>query len=139
MGRYIDMDRGGIMEPDYFNYSLEELYDVQQNIDAEKYPERHVKIAMAIESKLNDPIEVGVHETTKHEYRIWAALLVSCTAWGWAFNALYTGSFRLRRSSVYYSESPDFFIGLVIVFFIIGAFSLYEFKNQYNKPLKQDK
>jgi hypothetical protein len=127
------------MEPDYLKYSLDELYDVQNNIDVERFPERYEKLSIAINSKLNDPIEVEEYETTKHESRIWAALWVTCISWGWAFYAIYTGYFRLRRYSLYYTESPDLFIGLVIVFFIIGAISLNEFKNQYNKPLKQDK
>jgi hypothetical protein len=126
------------MEPDYFNYSLDELYDVQENIDAERYPELYAKLIIAIDAKLNKPSEVEVHETNNHDKRIWAALLGACITWGLVFNAVYTGSFRLRRSSVYYEESPDYFIALVVVFFILGTFSLYEFKNQYNKKINKD-
>ena len=72
------MDWGWIMEPDYLKYSLDELSDVQNNIDVEVSPQWYAKIAIAIDSKLNGPIEVKVHETTKHKYRLWAALLVTC-------------------------------------------------------------
>lgn len=39
------------MEPNYKEYTLDELYDVYQNIDREKHPERFKKICEQIASK----------------------------------------------------------------------------------------
>ncbi len=41
--------------PNYNNYTLDELFDVQNNIDSERYPERAKEIELAISNKMNDP------------------------------------------------------------------------------------
>lgn len=41
--------------PNYSNYTLDELLDVQSNIDSEQYPERAREIEIAISNKMNDP------------------------------------------------------------------------------------
>jgi uncharacterized RDD family membrane protein YckC len=41
--------------PNYDNYTLEELLDVQNNIDKEKHPERAQSIALAISNIINNP------------------------------------------------------------------------------------
>jgi len=41
--------------PNYNNYTLEELLDVQNHIDKEQYPERAKEIDLAISSKMKEP------------------------------------------------------------------------------------
>ena len=41
--------------PNFNNYTLDELLDVQNNIDSEQYPERAKEIELAISNKMNDP------------------------------------------------------------------------------------
>ncbi|QQX81582.1 RDD family protein [Shewanella sp. KX20019] len=41
--------------PNYKNYTLDELYDVRDNINREKYPERAKEIDLALSNKMNSP------------------------------------------------------------------------------------
>jgi uncharacterized RDD family membrane protein YckC len=41
--------------PNFNNYTLDELLDVQRNIDSDQYPERAKAIELAISNKMNDP------------------------------------------------------------------------------------
>ncbi|MCE2029486.1 RDD family protein [Sessilibacter corallicola] len=41
-------------DPDYSDYSLDELLDAQSHIDSQKYPERAKSIELAISVKIND-------------------------------------------------------------------------------------
>ncbi|RHW75242.1 RDD family protein [Colwellia sp. RSH04] len=41
--------------PNFNNYTLDELLDVQNNIDSKQYPERAKEIELAISNKMNDP------------------------------------------------------------------------------------
>ncbi|GGI67834.1 RDD family protein [Shewanella gelidii] len=41
--------------PNYNNYTLDELLDVQNHIDSEQYPERAKEIKLAISNKASDP------------------------------------------------------------------------------------
>ncbi|WP_261844346.1 hypothetical protein [Aliamphritea ceti] len=45
------------MEPDYSRYSLDELFDVQDRIDSEKYPERFARIKQQILSKQRESVQ----------------------------------------------------------------------------------
>jgi hypothetical protein len=57
-------------EPRYSNYTLEELYDVLEHIDHERYPERVKKIKEIIQVKAkNEPtIKKGKKFTSKEKY-----------------------------------------------------------------------
>lgn len=68
--------------PNYNNYTLEELLDVQNHIDKEHYPERAKDIQLAISNKMNDPdIKEEIEqqqEVTKYSTfwpRFWAATI----------------------------------------------------------------
>ncbi len=41
--------------PNYKNYTIEELLDVKDNIDIERYPERAKEIELVLSSKMNNP------------------------------------------------------------------------------------
>ena len=44
------------MEPDYSQYTLDELYDVHDSIDSDKYPDRFAKIQEQILAKQCEPV-----------------------------------------------------------------------------------
>lgn len=68
--------------PNYNNYTLEELLDVQNHIDKEQYPERAKEIELAILNKMKDP---GIIEEIEKQQevikystfwpRFWAAII----------------------------------------------------------------
>jgi uncharacterized RDD family membrane protein YckC len=68
--------------PNYNNYTLDELFDVQNNIDSERYPERAKEIELAISNKMNDPAVKAEMEKQQEldKYstfgpRFWASIL----------------------------------------------------------------
>lgn len=68
--------------PNYKSYTLEELIDVRDNIDRERYPERAKEIELALSNKMNDPetkLEVErQQESDKYSTfwpRFWAATI----------------------------------------------------------------
>ena len=68
--------------PNYNNYTLEELLDVQSNIDKEQYPERAKDIELALSNKMKDPeIQEEIEkqqEISKYSTfwpRFWAAII----------------------------------------------------------------
>ena len=68
--------------PNYNNYTLEELLDVKNHIDKEKYPERAKEIELALSDKMKDPeIQEEIEKQQKvSKYstfwpRFWAATI----------------------------------------------------------------
>ncbi len=55
------------MEVDYKNYSLDELYDIEENIDREKYPERYNLIISLIGKKENCSEALNSTKSVKDE------------------------------------------------------------------------
>lgn len=90
--------------PNYNNYTLEELLDVQNHIDKDLYSERAEKIDLAISNKMKDP---GIKEKVEKQQdaskystfwpRFWAAtidgivfaimLYVECLVFGFEYSA----------------------------------------------------
>ena len=68
--------------PNFNNYTLDELLDVQNNIDSEPYPESAKEIELAISNKINDPAAKAEiekqEESTKYSTfgpRLWASII----------------------------------------------------------------
>lgn len=118
------------MEPDYKSYSLDELYDVKENIDADLYPERFQSLAKEIksrESKIDIPVETGTNEENNSEGGVILRILMGIIALylGWSvINAFVSGSISGRLGIEYFADSqPTMFYILVIIhcvfFFLI--------------------
>ncbi|MDT0593223.1 RDD family protein [Glaciecola petra] len=70
------MDSG----PNYNNYTLEELLDVQNNIDKELYPERAKEIELALSNKKNNPEiqeEIENHQEVSKYSTFWRRLFAA--------------------------------------------------------------
>ena len=55
------------MEVDYKNYSLDELYDIEENIDREKFPDRYSLVLSHINKKENCPVASSSTMDAKNE------------------------------------------------------------------------
>lgn len=90
--------------PNYKNYTLDELLDVQNHINKEQYPERAKELEIAISNKMNDPdIKEEIEkqqEVNKYSTfwpRFWAAtidgvvfaiiLYVECLVFGFEYSS----------------------------------------------------
>jgi uncharacterized RDD family membrane protein YckC len=66
--------------PNYNNYTLEELLDVQNHIDKEHYPDRAKEIDLAISSKMKDPDikeEIGKQQEISKYSTFWSRFWAS--------------------------------------------------------------
>ena len=68
--------------PNFNNYTLYELLDVQNNIDSEQYPERAKEIELAISNKMNDPVakaeiekQQELNKYSTFSPRFWASII----------------------------------------------------------------
>ena len=116
------------MEPDYKSYSLDELYDVKENIDADLYPERFQSLAKEIksrESKIDIPVETGTNEENNSEGSVILRILAGITAlyFGWCvINAFVSGSISGRSGYEYFADSQPTMFGIWVIIHCVFFF-----------------
>ena len=114
-------------DPNYKNYSFEELVNVLSRIDKEKFPDRVKKIQDEIISRAphfdlesrevsDDNLDVG--ENWKDNLTSGLALIA------YGVVTLLSGSLYLRYSKISFSDVPELLIFIVIGLFIAGLFRL---------------
>ncbi|MGJ8680950.1 hypothetical protein [Paraglaciecola sp.] len=115
--------------PNFSNYSLEELYDVLEHIDRDKYPERVNGVKEAIKSKeqMNETKENTVkkqlspREKYRNTFLIQILILTS---------VLIAGFLPMKGFDWITSEDePQLYWGVVVVFSIWTIFYINKFKN----------
>lgn len=123
------------MEPDYKNYSVDELCESLDSIDKQAYPERVESIQAELKLKgYSEPVEPvdEVLEQPEEEQKplgpisqIVAVLVAILFSW-FAFSAIQTGSISGRRGREYtYESSPMMFLFLLSVDLLLVVMPVY--------------
>lgn len=122
------------MQPDYKNYSVDELSEALDSIDKQSYPERVESIKNELKLKGYCEPVVPVEEVfaePKEEKplgpisQIVAVLIAILFSW-FAFSAIQTGSISGRRGREYtYESSPIMFLFLLSVDILLIVMPLY--------------
>ncbi|MFT4900155.1 MAG: hypothetical protein ACI9U0_001956 [Flavobacteriales bacterium] len=117
------------MNPDYTKYALVELYDVKDNIDSERYPERYDLLLNEIRKREKNPEkEPEPQELSKQDKayiaRFIAFLCIPLLSWQ-LINAYKYGSINYKNDQVYHlSTQPADFYVVVFIHFICLAIAL---------------
>ncbi|MBR9792968.1 MAG: hypothetical protein GYB58_14575 [Gammaproteobacteria bacterium] len=123
------------MEPDYKNYTVDELYEALDSIDKQAYPERVESIKTELKfkgySEPEEPVEEVFAEPEEEEKplgpisQLVAVLVAILFSW-FAFNAIQSGSISGRRGREYtYDSSPIMFLFLLSVDLLLVVMPLY--------------
>jgi len=115
-------------EPDYSQYSLEELREAAQSINRKAYPERYVKIKKILDqpvaSGFYDEVQVLEHKQQQQQEvkkgYFWSAIVL----WCYGLYMLYTGDISYRRSH-YFIEQVEVRIAVFLVIYCV-AYSIYK-------------
>jgi hypothetical protein len=138
------------MNPDYTKYALVELYDVKDNIDSERYPERYDLLLNEIRKREKNPEkEPEPQKLNKKDKayitRFIALLCIPFFSWQ-LINAYKYGVIHSKNDRVLHLDSdPTGFYVVVFIHFICLSIALSTcFKGLGaklvpNKSLKQDK
>ena len=121
-------------EPNYSEYTLEELYQVLDNIDL-KYKDRIKRVEATIaqierspSTQEKDLIENRIKELNfrKREEKNWKGALVTVMYFViYPLVAIYTGVFYIEHESIKYSEEPYWFIAFVLFYFAIAVHMIF--------------
>lgn len=128
------------MEPDFSKYDLEELYEIKERLDKERYPERYSllldtiakhpsKIAQTQSVNSDNAMRELFNEYKKEKHRVWKLFRVTLVMFV---------TFRIMQ---YLEWSPNQKImGAVVVFVVyvallvaINEFKFKKFKNDFAK------
>lgn len=123
------------MEPDYKNYSVDELCEALDSIDKQAYPDRVESIKTELKLKgYSEPVSPvdEVFEQPKEEKKplgpvaqLFSVLIAMLFSW-FAFNAIQSGSISGRRGREYtYESSPTMFLFLLSVDLLLVVMPLY--------------
>lgn len=108
------------MNPDYTKYTLEELYDVKENIDNECYPERYDAILNEIRKQEKNPEKEPKPQKLNKKYKLYITrfLMLLCVPFfSWQLiNAYNYGSIHFKNDHVYHLNTQP--IGFYIAAFI---------------------
>ena len=133
------------MQPDYKNYSVDELCEALDSINKQAYPEgvESIKAELKLKgySEPVEPVEEVFAEPEEEEKplgpisQIVAVLLAILFSW-FAFSAIQTGSISGRRGREYtYESSPMMFLFLLSVDILMIVMPLYAvIKSQWFSP-----
>ena len=133
------------MNPDYKKYTLIELYDVQENIDRECYPERYNILLHEIELReKNSESKVESNELTEKDKASISRvlLIISFPYFSWSLIHAY------RYESIWYKHDKEYFLSsnpegfyiIVSIYIALLVASLYAFFIEIpNKLFKRDK
>lgn len=123
------------MEPDYKNYSVDELCEALDSIDKQAYPGRVESIKAELKLKgYSEPVEPvdEVLEQPKEEEKPlgpvekFVSVLIAIFFSWFAFNAIQSGSISGRRGREYtYESSPTLFLFILAVNILLIVKPLY--------------
>jgi len=122
------------MNPDYKNYSLIELYDVKENIDKERYPDRYKLLIDEIYLKEQNPEKVSESTNKDKESKLVFIKFVSALCavfFSWQLMTAYkTGIIHDRGGHEYHlSTNPDgfyFIVGIHVFFLIFSTWLVFK-------------
>ncbi|MAJ69341.1 MAG: hypothetical protein CBB67_017850 [Alteromonadaceae bacterium TMED7] len=123
------------MEPDYKNYSVDELCESLDSIDKQAYPERVESIKAELKlkgySEPVKPVDEALEQPEEEQKplgpisQIVAVLVAILFSW-FAFSAIQTGSISGRRGREYtYESSPMMFLFLLSVDLLLVVMPVY--------------
>ena len=123
------------MEPDYKNYSVDELCESLDSIDKQAYPERIESIKAELKlkgySEPVKPVDEALEQPEEEQKplgpisQIVAVLVAILFSW-FAFSAIQTGSISGRRGREYtYESSPMMFLFLLSVDLLLVVMPVY--------------
>tara|TARA_Y100001956_G_C3996871_1_gene131740 strand:+ start:160 stop:567 length:408 start_codon:yes stop_codon:yes gene_type:complete len=133
------------MEPDYKNYSVDELCEALNSIDKQAYPGRVESIKAELKLKgYSEPVEPvdEVLEQPKEEEKPlgpveeFVSVLIAIFFSWFAFNAIQSGSISGRRGREYtYESSPTLFLFILSVNILLIVMPLYAvIKSRWQSP-----
>lgn len=133
------------MEPDYKNYSVDELCEALDSIDKQAYPDRVESIKTELKLKgYSEPVEPvdEVLEQPKEEEKPlgpveeFVSVLIAIFFSWFAFNAIQSGSISGRRGREYtYESSPTLFLFILSVNILLIVMPLYAvIKSRWQSP-----
>ena len=133
------------MEPDYKNYSVDELCEALNSIDKQAYPGRVESIKAELKLKgYYEPVEPvdEVLEQPKEEKKPlgpveeFVSVLIAIFFSWFAFNAIQSGSISGRRGREYtYESSPTLFLFILSVNILLIVMPLYAvIKSRWQSP-----
>ena len=124
------------MHQDYSKYSLDELYDVEEHIDQDTYPERYQLILEQIRLKESvsakpkpetKPLEIDKKPETISS-RIISIIFVAA----FLLYSLVSGQIGAKGKVLSVTESPEFYWGIItmlVSFILYDLFKIYKIKN----------
>jgi hypothetical protein len=113
--------RKDLVKPDYQSYTLEELYDVEENIDKEAYPERYKDLLHELKLREDAKPQIEVKEETKKPKRKRSnkeKITTSSLILAAAAACLYYGYIPGKHGGLSMEEDPYFFWGTLL--FCVG-------------------
>ena len=133
------------MEPNYKNYSVDELCEALDSIDKQAYPERVESIKAELKLKgYSEPLEYvdEVLEQPEEEEKPlgpveeFVCVLVAIFFSWFGFNAIQSGSISGRRGREYtYESSPTLFLFILSVNILLIVMPLYAvIKSRWQSP-----
>ncbi|MFY8326251.1 hypothetical protein [Pseudoalteromonas sp. ZZD1] len=112
-----------MIEPNYQNYTLQELLEAQETIDKEQFPLRYQQLCAQINLKQNDPQQVALVEQKKYlNNLIFAKVILALLSCFFAFELYSSWQFGVasfRKSEYSLADNPQMFYFIIFTHSIL--------------------
>ncbi len=133
-----------MIEPNYKDYTLQQLLEAQETIDKAQFPLRYKKLCAEIEFKKHDPQQLALVERKKYlNNLIFSKIimaLLSCFFASELYSAWQLGVASFRKSDYTLADNPPMFYFIVITnVVLLLVFLFFVFSNAWIKQAEIEK